>query len=55
MSEYRIDFQVMRRLPGEEDFTEHGFGSTCASGSIYEAAHDVLSALQNNEWDVTND
>src|SRR5699024_11285673 len=25
-AEYRIDFQVMRRQVGEEDFTEHGFG-----------------------------
>lgn len=55
MNEYRIDFQVMRRKPGEEDFTEYGFGSTWASNTIDEAAHDVLSALQNNEWDVTNE
>lgn len=55
MSEYRIDFQIMRRQPGEDDFTEHGFGSTTASDSIAEAAHEALSALQNNAWDVTNE
>ena len=54
-AEYRIDFQVMRRQVGEEDFTEHGFGSTSASRTLYEAAHDALSALQNDEWDVTDE
>lgn len=50
-AEYRIDFSIMRRLPGEDDFTEFGFGSTTAESSIDEAAHMAMSALQNDGWD----
>lgn len=54
-SEYRIDFQIMRRRDGEDDFTEYAFGSTPAEVSIDQAAHSVLSALQNDEYDITEE
>jgi len=50
-AEYRVDFTIMRRLPGEDDFTELGFGSTTAEDSIDQAAHMALSNLQNEGWD----
>lgn len=50
--EYRVDFSILRRLPGEDDYTEVGFGSTPGdNATISDAAHDALSALQNDEWD----
>ena len=52
-AEYRVDFSVLRRLPDEDDFTEIGFGSTVAEESLDQAAHMVLGALQNDEWDYT--
>ena len=51
-TEYRIDFSIMRRQPGEEDFTEFAFGSTSAEHSIDQAGHMAHSAIQNEEWDV---
>lgn len=53
MAEYRIDFTIMVRRGDDEDFTEHAFGSTWAESSIDAAAHMVLSALQNGEYDIT--
>ena len=49
--EYRVDFSILRRRSGDEDFTEIGFGSTMPEASIDQAAHMALSALQNDEWD----
>lgn len=51
--EFRIDFSIMRRREGEEDFAEYGFGSTTAENSIDMASHMALSCLQNEEWDET--
>ncbi|WGW12729.1 hypothetical protein LWF01_02860 [Saxibacter everestensis] len=51
-TEYRIDFSILSREPGEEDFTEIGFGSTAAESSIGQAAgHMAHGAIQNQEWD----
>lgn len=53
VSEYRIDFSIMRREEGEEDFSEYAFGSTWAESSIYAAGYMALSAIQNEEYDIT--
>lgn len=49
--DYRIDFSIMRRKAGEEDFTEYAFGSTMSSSTIQEAGFDAHAAIQNEEWD----
>lgn len=50
-AEYRIDFSVMRRLPGEDDFSEVGFGSTTAEESVRAAGDMAHASIQNDEWD----
>lgn len=51
MADYRIDFSIMWRKRGEEDFTEYAFGSTASSSTIREAGDDAHAAIQNEEWD----
>lgn len=51
MTEYRIDFSILAREEGEEDFTEIGSGSTCSAGRIDSCAFDVMAQIQNGEWD----
>jgi hypothetical protein len=50
--EYRIEFTIQRCTPGEEDFTDIGFGSSGAESSIDQCAHMLSSALQNGEWET---
>ena len=52
-AEYRIDFTITRRLPGEDDFTEVGFGSSGATGGVGQAAHLLESAVANREWETS--
>lgn len=52
-AEYRVDFTITRRLPGESDFTEYAVGSTPAETSIDQAAHMAVSAIQNGEYDLS--
>lgn len=51
MTDYRIDFSIMKREDGEEDFTEFAFGSTMSSSTILEAGFDAHAGIQNEEWD----
>jgi len=51
-TEYRVEYQITRRLPGEDDFTEIGFGSSGAWSSIDMCVHIVGSAVQNGEWET---
>jgi hypothetical protein len=50
--DFRITFAIERRLPGEDDFTEVGFGTSGTSSTIDHAAHLLNSALQNREWET---
>lgn len=50
--EYRIEFSITRRLPGEDDFTEIGFGSSGAWGSVDQASHMTGSAIECREWET---
>lgn len=52
MPDYRIDFSVQRRDDGEDDFTEIGFGSSAAHGTVNAAAYDVESIMQNRMWET---
>jgi hypothetical protein len=51
---YRIDFTITRRMPGEDDFTEIGFGSSGGgSGSLDHEVHLLASVVQNRQWETS--
>ncbi|WP_194165016.1 hypothetical protein [Pseudactinotalea sp. HY160] len=50
--EYRIEYAIQRRLPGEDDFTEVGFGSSGAWGGVDEALYAAGSDVQNRLWET---
>lgn len=52
MAEFRVEFQIQRRLPGEDDFTEVGFGSSGGWSSVEQASHMAESAIVNREWET---
>lgn len=51
-TDYLIEFTIKRQRPGEDDFTEIGFGSSGAWGDIDMCGHMILSGLQNGEWET---
>jgi hypothetical protein len=51
-TDYEIVYTLRRRLPGEEDFTEVGFGVSEMWSTPGECAHMVLSAVQNYGWET---
>lgn len=51
-AEYRVEFSITRRLDGEDDFTEIGFGSSGAWSSIDQADHMASSAIGSREWET---
>ena len=52
-TEYRIDFTVTRRTDDDEDFTEIGFGSSGAWGSIDQAASMLEAGVTHREWETS--
>jgi hypothetical protein len=48
----RIDYTISRRLPGENDFTEIGFGGA-GGRSVEDASHFVHAAIQNRQWETS--
>ena len=50
--EYRIEYQIQRRMPGEDDFTEIGFGSSGGWNSVQAAIYAVESDVQNRNWET---
>jgi hypothetical protein len=52
MTEYRIEYSIQRQEPGEEDFTEIGFGSSGAHVDLDSAAYAVESDVQNGIWET---
>lgn len=52
-TEYRVEYKITRRQPGDDDFTEIGFGSTCADTDIEVALYEVQSDIQNFQWETT--
>lgn len=54
MTDYRIEFTISRRLDGEDDFIEIGFGSSGASGEVDGAAYAVETLVQRREWETTD-
>lgn len=53
--EYRIDYAITRRGPGDEDFKEIGFGSTVGAATVNAAVYDVESDIQNRLWETSGD
>ncbi len=49
---YRITYTVERRQPGDDDFTEIGFGSTVGVADIDAALYEVQSVIQNRHWET---
>jgi hypothetical protein len=53
--EYRIDYTISRRGPGDDDFKEIGFGGSCGAATVNAAAYDVKSDIQNRNWETSGD
>lgn len=53
-TEYEIVYTIRRRQPGEEDFTEIGFGISGAWTDPAQCGHILLSDMQNYSWEVEN-
>lgn len=51
-AEYRIEFTLQRRLPGEDDFSDIGFGSSGACDSPETCAHMISSDIDNDIWET---
>jgi len=51
-AEYRIEYSIQRQLPGEDDFTEVGFGSSGAWNDVASAAYAVESDIANRNWET---
>lgn len=51
-TEYRIEFSVQRQQPGEDDFTEIGFGSSGGWGTVDAALFEVETLIQRREWET---
>lgn len=51
-TEYRIEYSIQRLLPGEEDFTEIGFGSSGGWSTPEQAMHIAYGLVQNHEWET---
>lgn len=51
-TEYRIEYRITRQQPGEDDFTEIGFGSSGGWNSVEQCAYALSSAVQNREWET---
>jgi hypothetical protein len=54
-TEYRIDFTITRRQPGEDDFSEIGFGSSSPDTDIDGALYAAQSIIQNGQWETWPD
>lgn len=52
-AEFRIDFTVLRRQDGEDDFTEIGFGSSGAWGDVDQAMYMARSTVDNRQWETS--
>lgn len=49
--EYRIEYTIQRNL-GNEDWKEVGFGSSGAWSDVDQAAHILVSDVQNRHWET---
>lgn len=54
-TEYRIEYSIQRQKPGEDDFTEIGFGSSAAWSDLDAAVHALGSDIGNGQWEKQGD
>jgi len=54
-TEYRVEFTIQRRLDGDDDFTDVGFGSSGAWDSVAAANFSASTAIECREWETTGD
>jgi hypothetical protein len=52
-TEYRIDFTITRRQPGDDDFAEIGFGSSGAWPDVEQCAHMLESDITHRQWETS--
>lgn len=50
-TEYRIEYTIQRRLGGEDDFSDVGFGSSGAWSDPEQCVHMVSSDVGNFQWE----
>ena len=50
--EYRIDYTITYRGPGDRDFNPIGFGASTARETVDAAAEEVASYVQNRLWET---
>ena len=55
MTDYEIVYTLRRRQPGEEDFSDIGFGTSGIWDTPDECGHMVLSDIQNCGWETEGD
>ena len=53
MTDYRIEFTIQRREPGDDDFTDIGFGSSGTWDDVETALYSVQSTIQNRVWETS--
>ena len=51
-TEYEIVYTIRRRMPGEEDFTDIGFGISGAWSDPAQCGHILLCDVQNYGWEA---
>lgn len=53
MDYFRIDYTISRCRPGEDGYTEIGFGGTGGEGTVEDALYFVQSVIQNRQWETS--
>ena len=51
-AEYRIEYTIQRRRPGDEDFTDIGFGSSGGWADVDAALYAMSSDVDNRQWET---
>ncbi|WP_248581570.1 hypothetical protein [Nocardioides sp. InS609-2] len=49
---YRIEYQIQRQGPGDDDFVEIGFGSSGESRDLEGAVFAIESYVSNGQWET---
>lgn len=51
-TEYRIEYVIQRMLPGEDDFSEIGFGSSGGWSGVQSALYSASTDIQRYDWET---
>jgi hypothetical protein len=54
MTDYRIEYTIQRRQPGDDDFTEIGFGQSGSWEEIDAAIYAVSTDLETRQWETSD-